>query len=460
MTLFRNAVALLCGFLIASFLFSSCVKDDDTATIAVADYDNEAALKWNQMFLEIERYSPGYRPGPAPRALAYMGLAAYEACVSGMPDYNSMKSLYPGLVIPAPEKNANYHWPTVVHYVYETLTHKFFPNLTNQQALDHWAALESSLEDKYKASTNDKDFEVSRAYGTAVAEAVWDWSKTDQVGHDAYLDPFGTYDWQTHYDAPGDWVPTTPGPGKPMFSNWGQARTFAIFPSDKLCKSPIPYSESLQSAYYAQALEVYNAIHDDNWADGQWIASFWSDDIVNLTFSPGPRWIAIANQVIEKENSSLETSLYCYAKMGLALNDAAVSCWYSKYVYNLERPVSYIHRLINPSWEPTLKNPLTGETGMTPSFPAFPSGHSTMGGAGAEVLTDVFGNHYGMMDRCHEGRTEFNGTPRYFDNFYQMAQENAMSRIPLGVHWRMDCEVGVDLGYLCGRRVNSLPWRK
>ncbi|MBI1226436.1 MAG: phosphatase PAP2 family protein [Bacteroidetes bacterium] len=459
MKFLRTSLAALCGFLMVSFLVTSCVKDEEPTVSQVADYDAEAALKWNQMFLDVERYSTGYRPGPAPRALAYMGLAAYEACVSGMPEYNSIRSLYPGLVIPEPEKNAKYHWPTVVHFVYEDLMHKFFPNPPSEM-YTRMSALENSLEDKYQAVTNDKNYNISKAYGQAVADAVWEWSKTDAIGHDAYLNPFGTYDWQAHYDAPGNWVPTDPGPGKPLFPTWGNTRTFAILPADKLCKAPLQYSESTQSAIYAQALEVYNAIHDDNWEDGQWIAQFWSDDIMGLTFSPGPRWISIANQVISKDNSNLQTALYAYVKLGLALNDACVSCWYSKYVYNYERPASYIHRLIDQNWKPTLDNPLTGETGLTPSFPTYPSGHSTMGGAAAEVLTNVFGNHFGMLDRSHEGRTEFQGTPRFFNNFYEMAQENALSRIPLGVHFRMDCEVGVDLGYLCGRRVNNLPWKK
>ncbi len=459
MTFLRNTFAVLCGFYMVIFLFSSCVKDEDPAAAEVADYDADAALKWNQMFLDVERYSPGYRPGPAPRALAYMGLAAYEACIKGMPEYNSMRSLYPGLSIPAVENNAEYHWPTVVHFVYADLMHKFFPAPPSDM-YSRMTDLESSLDSKYQSETNDKVYTRSKEYGTLVAEAVWEWSKTDAMGHDAYLDPFGNYDWQAHYDGPGDWVPTVPGPGKPMYSNWGNARTFAILPADKLCKAPLQYSEDNQSALYAQALETKNAINDDNWEDGQWIAFFWSDDLVNLTFSPGPRWISIANQVIEKDNSNLETALFCYAKLGIALHDAAVACWHSKYVYNFERPESYIQRLIDPTWEPTLKNPLTGETGMTPSFPAYPSGHSTMGGAGAEVLTNVFGNHFGMLDRSHEGRTEFNGTPRFFNNFYEMSEENAISRVPLGVHFRMDCEVGVDLGYLCGRRVNNLPWKK
>jgi hypothetical protein len=41
-----------------------------------------------------------------------------------------------------------------------------------------------------------------------------------------------------------------------------------------------------------------------------------------------------------------------------------------------------------------------------------------------------------------------------------MANENAYSRIPLGVHWRMDCEEGVRFGIEIGRRVNDLPWKK
>jgi len=40
-----------------------------------------------------------------------------------------------------------------------------------------------------------------------------------------------------------------------------------------------------------------------------------------------------------------------------------------------------------------------------------------------------------------------------------MAQENAYSRLPIGVHFRMDSEAALDLGYKVGRRVNNLPWQ-
>jgi hypothetical protein len=65
-----------------------------------------------------------------------------------------------------------------------------------------------------------------------------------------------------------------------------------------------------------------------------------------------------------------------------------------------------------------------------------------------------------MTDRCHENRVEFAGIPRAFGSFYEMAYENAISRIPLGVHYRMDCEEGVRFGTVIGRKTNELPWKK
>lgn len=83
-----------------------------------------------------------------------------------------------------------------------------------------------------------------------------------------------------------------------------------------------------------------------------------------------------------------------------------------------------------------------------------------MGAAAAEALTSIFGTNYAMSDRCHDGRFEFVGLPRSFNSFYEMAEENAWSRVLLGVHWRMDCTEGVRLGYICGNKVSQLPWKK
>ncbi len=451
---------LLAFLLVTSWLWSSCGDNaPDPVDKGVQSFDSQASMSWNNLYLDVERYASGYRPGPAPRSLGLMGFAAYEACIPGMPDYNSLAPLYGGLSIPAAEENQEYHWPTVVNAVYGYMMPRFFAKVS-PSLLQQIATLESANEIKFRAETTADIFDRSKKRGQDVAKAVWDWSTTDSYGHDAYNDPFGNYNWQAHYSGPGDWVPTTPGPGKPMFPNWGKARTWALPESAKLSKPPLAHSDSPTSALYAQAIEVY-AQNTPTWSyEAEWIGEFWSDDLVNLTFSPGPRWVAIANQVILAEGANLETAIVTYAKVGMALNDAAVGCWHSKYYYNVERPETYIQRVIDPSWKPGLENPLTGDKGITPSFPAYPSGHSTMGAAGAEALASMFGYAYGMTDNCHKDRAEFNGTPRAFGSFYEMALENAWSRVPLGVHFRMDSEEGVRFGTVIGRYVNNLPWKK
>ncbi|MDQ3142195.1 MAG: vanadium-dependent haloperoxidase [Bacteroidota bacterium] len=451
----------------STFIFNACNKNNDNDKTGdtkdlVADYSAEAQLEWNKIFLDIERYAAGYRPGPAPRALALMGFACYEACITGMPDYNSIKSRYAGLTIPNVEAGKTYHWPTVVHSIYSTMIPKFFPEI-KAEVKPRVLGLISNLNQKYLDETGSELFNRSQAFGEIVGNAVWAWSTTDFIAHDHYKDPFGNYNYLDHYKGPGNWVPTVPGPTKPMGAVYGGARTFAITETEKLCKPPklydMKYSEDPLSNYYGQALEVYtkNAATDYN---TEWIGEYWSDDLVNLTFSPGPRWTAILNQIVENEKANLETSIFAYVKTGMAISDAAVGAWNSKYVYNIERPDTYIKKVIDKNYVTNLENPITGDKSFTPPFPAYPSGHATMGGAGAEAIASVFGYAYSMTDRCHEGRTEFEGVPRTFGSLYEMAAENAWSRVLLGVHWAMDCEEGVAFGTRIGRAVNRLPWKR
>ncbi len=457
----KYSLLLLSLFVASGLFFPACRpngEQDEIIAKQVADFDHKAASDWNELFLEVERYAAGYRPGPAPRALAYMGLSAYEACITGMPKYNSMANRFAGLSIPQAEAG-EHHWPTVINASYAYLMSRFFPNAADNLK-QKMSALQTTYEAQGQSAVSVDVFERSRRHGEAVATAIWTYSRTDLVGHDHYLDPFQNYDWQVNYKKEGDWRPTFPGPGRPMGGAWRNARTFVAQQADRLCRPPLAYSASPNSALYAQALEVYVQNTPTLSYEAEWIGEFWSDDLVGLTFSPGPRWLAIGNQVLVLEKSNLETALEMSAKVGIALNDASICCWNSKFHYNVERPQSYINRVIDPKWKPALYNPLTGDQGVTPSFPAYPSGHSTMGAAGAEVLASIFGYAYDMTDRCHENRAEFEGKPRTFGSFYEMAEENAWSRVPLGVHFRMDCTEGVRYGTVIGRRVNALPWKK
>ncbi|NUQ25435.1 MAG: vanadium-dependent haloperoxidase [Saprospiraceae bacterium] len=448
--------------LVAALVIGMAACQNDTDEIAdveiktAADFNSDVALSWSNLMLEIDRYAPGYRPPAASRMMGYTGLAAYEAIIEGMPDNKSIADNYPGLQVPRVEEGLEYHWPTVLNALYAYLYTNFYPHVTEYYK-SRITSLEQSFENEFSDQVSEEVFERSRNHGRSVAAVFFAWSATDQVGHLGYTNPRpASY---IPPSGPGKWTPTRPDYTPALFPYWGQVRPFAITPSDKLAKTPLAWSESVTSPFYGQALEVYTLTQPQD-PERQWIAEFWSDDFFELTFEPAGRWVAVANQVIDQENTNLAETVYVYAKLGMALCDVAIINWNSKFHYNLERPVHYINRVIDPSWNTTLDNPLNGLTSMTPEFPAYPSGHAGFGAAAAGVLSDIFDESYAMTDRCHEYRVEFNGTPRAFNSFDEMAYENALSRVYLGVHFRMDADEGLRVGYLAARRVNDLDWTK
>lgn len=429
-------------------------------TLNVASYSSEVPLAWNQLYLDLERFTPGYRPPISARTMGYVGLAAYESVQAGMASkYNSLEGYFTGLEIPELESDAAYHWPTVLTATYERMLEQMFPTAPSEH-LFRIIQLRNEFYIQFKQEIDADVFGRSVRYGTEVADAVFDWSATDETGHEGYhrnTDP--TY---SPPSGQGLWQPTYPDYSPGLVPYWGEVRTFAAG-EDDIVDPPHAYSEDPGSALYLEAVEVHEVsaiAKTDPESDERWIADFWSDDCPILTATPAGRWIAVLNQVIEAENKPLDKALEAYARVGMALADAGIRCWHEKYRFNYERPIDYIRRVMGHAEWNTVMCPDGSGQFFTPNFPAYPSGHATFGAAAAAVMEDLFGADYAMEDKFHEDRIEFNGTPRSFNNFRQMARENAESRIPLGVHFRMDSEAGLSLGYGIGEKVNAMPWRR
>ena len=465
-----RTLAVLCIFFFATF--SSAFGQTQARA-----YDNQVFLKWNNLFLEIERYAPGFRPCPAPSAMAYMGLSAYESVVQGMPRYNSLRGLFPDLKLPTAIPNAEYFHPASVNASYYYMMRYYFDYLASQRPAE-FVKIEKAYKDFRRTYINRVPPTIlarSEAFGKAIAKAICEWEARDIVMHNAYLNPA-----PSNYVppvGPGLWQPAPPSFNKAIFPYTGNSRYFALKGAEQLAVRPLPYSENPNSELFKQAEEVFNRTNAVNQGlprskEDRWVAEFWSDDLINLTFSPPSRLLSITNQTVIREKFNLAECAELYAKLGLALSDAGAATWKSKYYYNIERPISYIRRVLKnkypktTDWLTALNNPLTGEKGLTPAFPAYPSGHSAFGGAGGKILSSIFEftprnkGTYTFTDLSHLGRTEFVSTPRSYTSFKQMADENAFSRIPLGVHFKMDCTEGLRLGELAAKRVIELPWKK
>lgn len=453
---------LMTALLLVAGIFSC--KKDETQPVPqhslTQDFDNQVALEWMEFFLQIERYTPGYRPPVSARASAYIGLAGYESVVPGMPGHSSFSGHFYGLQLPRANEGDEYHWPTCLHSAYSLMFQKFFPTAPAAQQQQLFT-LTQKYDQRFAGEVSQEVFNRSKAFGEDIANAVFEWSKTDAAGHEAYL-----HNTDPSYVPPsgtGLWQPTYPDYSPALLPHWGEVRTFAATQDDNV-PQPLAYSESPTSALYIQATETMvkvNKIKNGNpeYPEDEWIADFWSDDCPTKTFTPAARWIAIANQMIKVDKVSLDVAAVAYAKVGMALSDAGVRCWNEKYRFNYLRPVDYIRQVMGQGDWNTIMCPASGNF-YTPNFPTYPSGHATFSGAAAEVLTDMFGYNHTMIDQSHQGRTEFLSMPRSYANFYEMALENAYSRIPLGVHFRMDAEAGSNLGFRIGKKVNQLPWRK
>ena len=440
--------------------FISCAEDDqlisfngdDTVSDStITDETTRTISQWNNLWLELDRYATGMRPNVTSRALAYIHLAAYETVVHDIENYTSNTERLSGFTIDFSQRADNVDTNLALNATYAMVYDHFMINVQNG-ADSGIATLESSLQSSLSDGMDADARQNSIAWGQYVAQQVIAYALTDSEAETQILEP-----QPLSYEPPtgdGFWTYSA-DEERALFPYWGSVRTFVISSQEtSSVPPPIEYSEDVNSAYYAQMKEVQEVNDAAREDDGEqlWIAEFWSDDVEELMMSPPGRQLSIANQLIEEYDLTYQESVVLLLKLGFALNDAAVSTWADKYEYMVMRPNVYIHEFIDPDYQTNLFRLVFWPN---PSFPGYPSGHSTFASAAAGVFIDKFGNATDFTDRSHEGRTEFRGTPRQFGTFSEMAEENAFSRIPLGVHIRMDCTEGLRLGYEISDAVNN-----
>lgn len=438
-----HGIPIICALLVISMCKCSGIyQSSEQTNIRLTQ---EVVAAWNHLLLDLERYTPGYRPPVSARMYAYVAAAAYESALpalAGRPSLTTRYASFSALRMPTWHEG-EFVLPAALNHSYAYMARHFFPTAPYE-----WQTRIDMLEKKYLAKAaqyaSTAAIDASIAYARQVSTVVWEWSTTDEAGHDGFL-----FNYDRNYKTPdcqGCWQATGERPMPSLLPHWGNVRPFIINPNDIKSRPPLQYDETPGSPYYKQSLEVFSLSQPYS-KENIWIAEFWSDDLPGLTMSPVGRWISITNQAIECQTLTVPEILETYLLCSIALCDAAILCWKLKYEYHVERPESYVSRVIKNGW-----HPLHG----SPSFPAYPSGHSIFGSAVAEVLTAQFGEPFSFTDRTHEGREEFEGTPRHFDSFRAMAQENAFSRLVLGVHYRMDCEEGLRLGKIVGQKVAML----
>jgi len=413
--------------------------DEDRPRKGPADRDpSRVASTWFDTLYDVIK-SEATAPPPASRIYGISAVALYEAVAPGTRHHRSLAGQLHGLDrVPKPRgRNKKYHWPAVANAALAGTIRGLFPSPRpeNRAAIN---ALEESFATQFQAEVDAEVYERSADQGRAVADAILGWAATDG---------YSTYNNCPYVPKPiaGAWESTPPAfVANPLQPCWGLIRTM-VLRSGGACPPPghPAFSSNLASEFSAAAFEVYNT--GQSLTDEQkTIAAYWADAAA-VTGTPPGHWIALVGQIARSESLSLSAAAEAFARVGIAVHDAFIQCWFIKYVTNLQRPVTYIRDSFDASWLPYIG---------TPPFPAYTSGHSTQSGAAAAVLTAMFGKK-AFTDTLHADHHLVPAQDaRSFASFDEAAAEAAISRLYGGIHYGFDNDDGLTCGKCIGRTIN------
>jgi hypothetical protein len=223
-------------------------------------------------------------------------------------------------------------------------------------------------------------------------------------------------------------------------------------------------------------------------ADQTAIGLFWAYDRPNLPGQPGVGpppvlFVESLTDIAMQVGNTPAQNARLFAMATVAQADAAIASWDVKYEADFWRPITAIRAdethdddnpdtIEDPNWV-YLGAPGSDPDGsaddFTPPFPAYTSGHATMGGAmfkAVELFYET--NDFSLADASIgddpvtsqyvlNSNEAGSGSTRNYVRFTQVGPlgpgmenspegENGMSRIYLGIHWLFDQQDGMALG--------------
>lgn len=434
----------------------------------------DAILYWNEVSLEtVAADHTGSPVGGMPqsdqggptrtaRALAIVHLAMYDAFNSITPTYAPYLSSLP---VPAPGASVN---AAVGEAAYVALS-SLYPKQMSQ-FLAKRKDFEMGLTDSAQAIAD------GRVQGREVAEMLLALRASD--GAAAAMS-------YSYSNAPGMHRPDPQSPGQQALTpQWGEVTPFGIPSAAGFVADPPP---SLTTARY----EIdFNDVKEKGALTGSTrtpeettVGLFWAYDGAQKLGTPPRLYNQIVRVIAANQGNTLAQNARLFALVNLAMADAGIQCWYSKYVYNVWRPVVGV-READPGWGPTfagdgnpetegdpywlpLGAPKTNEPGkknFTPGFPAYPSGHATFGAASLDMVRLFYGTDEiafkFVSDELNGKSVDVDGVvrtyhERCFERLSDAIDENGRSRVYLGVHWQFDAEAGIKSGKKIAEHIYS-----
>lgn len=408
---------------------------------------------------EDRQFGEQLGPGRSSRAMAIVHIAMFDAVTSIVGGYRS----YTG-IRPAPR------WASVDAAIARA-AHATLVELYPSQ----YSRLNEIFEEDMRNVVARHPLAVTAGLdaGRRAAATILAMREHDRSGEE---DPKLGAGWVTS-DEPGHWREDPIGASPiALGAKWGKVRPF-LLQSGAQFRAPAPPS-MLSEAYTRAFIEAKTfggdgvATPTDRTAEQTEIGIFWAYDGTPSLCAPPRLYNQIAAEISRRSDDVAELARL-FALINVAMADAGIAIWESKYHYDFWRPVTAIREadegagpsgagdgnpdtVGDPSFVP-LGAPASNLTGpnFTPPFPAYPSGHAGLGSALFQILRRYYGTDriaFSVVSDELNGETVGNdGTvrpyhPRSFDSLSQAEEENAQSRIYLGIHWEFDKTAGIAMG--------------
>jgi hypothetical protein len=219
---------------------------------------------------------------------------------------------------------------------------------------------------------------------------------------------------------------------------WALVRTFGLARADQFRSPPPP---ALDGAAYAEGFEEVKAYGGKGSVlrtpDQTAYAKFWWE-FADIT------WNRIARQVAAERHLALPDAARLFALLNVTLADGYIAGWDAKQHHDFWRPTTAIHEAAHDGNDETEPDPAWESAELVPPVQDYPSTHSVLGRAAAEVLTALVGDRVGFTLGTTTAAPA--ASTRTFSSFREAADENADSRVRAGLHFRFSCAAGEELG--------------